>query len=314
MDFSIIIINFNLSNEVKNCIDSLLKVFKNPNYEIILIDNNSEDRSIDKIADNFKETLAERFTFLISEKNIGFGNACNLATQKSVGNVLFFLNPDTVINEDFLEKIKNELEDPKYPIGIIGLNVSKSRLFDYSAGYFPNLFIEVLNIVSIGRFVEAFYVRMKTQFVNRKRVKVDWVMGAAFFIKRELFNSVNGFDHDYFLYFEEMDLCKRIKNKGFSIIYFPRININHIGSLSTKKNYYFFTKMFYKGKILFLKKHSSKLFFNIYTFLLRLHFINQIFLWWVLKILVKGKSLGKIKAFRELLNTVKNPEIISNHS
>lgn len=314
MNYSIIIINYNLSNEIRNCIHSLLKVVNVFDFDIILVDNHSEDEAIIKIAEELKHDTKLKLTFIRIEKNIGFGNACNLAVKESSGEILFFLNPDTLIKENIFQKVMNELKNDIQNRGILGLNVSNKKSIDLSAGYFPNYFFEVLNILSLGRYFEAIYVKLKVIFSRTKRIKVDWVMGAALVIGRDLFEAVNGFDPDYFLYFEEMDLCKRVIQRGLSVDYLPNVKVEHFGSASSKKNYYFFTKMFYKGKLLFLKKHSNNLEFHIYKILLFLHIINQIIFWWFIKSKSGEKSLGKIKAFKEILYNLNFPEKISNLS
>ncbi len=313
MILSIIIINYNLSKEVENCINSVIVAAKEIDYEIILIDNHSEDETIIKIAEDiFRNPNIKKMIFYRTEKNLGFGNACNLAVRKAEGKWLFFLNPDTVIKENIFPKLKEELENNHSSHGIIGLNVNEGKYVDYSAGLFPNFMFEILNVVLLGRYFEAFYIKLKKIFSTDKKLKVQWVMGAALLIRKDLYNEINGFDPDYFLYFEEMDMCKRVWNKGLPVTYLSYIKIDHLGSAGSKKNYYFFTKMFYKGKLLFLKKHSTKSTFYIYRVLLFLTIINQIIFWWLLKFQNIDKSIGKIKAFREILKDVSTPEKISN--
>jgi GT2 family glycosyltransferase len=313
MDFSIIIINYNLSREVKECLNSLINVENDSDFEIILIDNHSEDDSIIKIAGEFTCKTKPGFTFISTEKNIGFGNACNLAVEKASGQILLFLNPDTLVKEKFLGKVKNHFDSNRIT-GIVGINVSNKKLLDYSAGFFPNYFLEILNILLLGRYFEAFWIKLKVIFSGFKKLNVDWVMGAALFIRRDLFTQVKGFDPDYFLYFEEMDLCKRIIKKGLPVIYLPEIRIEHAGSVSSKKNYYFFTKMFYKGKLLFLEKHSGKSVFFIYKILFFLIILSQIALWWIVKLKNEEKSRGKIRAFKEILKSLNQPSEITNLS
>ena len=309
MDFSIIIVNYNLSHEVKNCINSLVDLPKSSNFEVILIDNHSHDKTILDIAKNFSLNLKFKFTFIRTETNLGFGKACNLAVQNASAPILFFLNPDTIIKDDIFEKVSHSLKNDN-KIGIVGINVNENKIMDFSAGYFPNYTLELLNIISLGRIVEALYMRLRVKFTKAKILNVEWVMGAALFISKELFEMVGGFDADYFLYFEEMDLCKKVLIKGNSIKYLADVKINHIGSVSSKKNYYFFTKMFYKGKLIFLKKHSASLSFTIYRYLIYLHFINQIVIQSFLKLNNKSKSEGKIKAFKRtylIFSTIQNP-------
>ncbi len=179
MDFSVIIINYNLNEEVRRCINSLTSLINNADFEIILIDNHSEDHSIIKIAEELKQKLGNRLNLMRTDRNIGFGNACNLAAKHAKGDILFFLNPDTLITENVFSPVLREFNELK-DIGIIGLKVSNQKYVDYSAGYFPNLFFEFLNILSLGRYCEAFYIKLYSLFSYEKKLNVHWVMGAAF--------------------------------------------------------------------------------------------------------------------------------------
>ena len=314
MDFSIIIVNYNLSDEICSCIDSLYKYLNLKDFEIIIFDNNSAETSINLLKQKIYSVNSNNISLILNDKNIGFGQACNLASLKASGKILLFLNPDTMINIDILNLVKPAFYKSINKDCVIGLNVHENKYLDYSAGYFPNLFFEILNIFSLGRVVEAFYIKVLTILFNKKKMQVDWVMGASIFIPKILFEDIRGFDSDYFLYFEELDLFKRIKKNGYPIYYFPNISIKHVGSVSTKKNYYFFTKLFYKGKLLYLQKHSSKLKLIIFKLLILFHFINQIFLWFILRIKYPGKANGKIKAFKELIWYINNPLNIPNNS
>ncbi|MBS4036029.1 MAG: glycosyltransferase [Ignavibacterium sp.] len=291
-----------------------MKQFVNKSdFEIILVDNNSDDKTINEIAEDFSNTSNFSFRFIKTVKNIGFGNACNLAAESANGTYLCFLNPDTEIKSDVFSFILDKYKDPDLTKGIAGFNVAETGFVDYSAGYFPNLFFEALNIFSLGRVFEAFLVKVKSRLNKKDMINLDWVMGAAFFINRDLFIELNGFDSDYFLYFEEMDLCKRAKNSGAVVKYFPSVKVDHIGSAGSKKNYYFFTKMFYKGKLLFLNKHSKRHFLYIYQIFMFLHILTQILLWKILSFNNKSKSQGKISAFREVLSHLSSPQNLSNN-
>ena len=312
MKLSIIIINYNLSNEVKNCINSLIKVAMGIDYEIILIDNHSEDESIIEVFNDISKNVQIRMSFFRTERNLGFGNACNLAEKKAVGDWLFFLNPDTIIRDNIFPKIIAEINDNYIGKGILGLNVNSNKFIDFSAGFFPNYFLEILNIFLVGRHFEAIFVKLKTLFSRSKKLKVKWVMGAALLISKNLFEQVESFDPDYFLYFEEMDLCKKVSDKKLPITYLSSVKIHHIGSVSSKKNYYFFTKLFYKGKLLFLKKHSSKLSYFIYQVILFFTILTQILYWQLMKLRNTEKSSMKIQAFSEIIKNLGNPIKINN--
>lgn len=312
MDFSIIIVNYNLSKEISSCLDSIYKHLSTIDFEIIIFDNNSDESSLDLLKRKVQSMSSKNISLILNDRNIGFGQACNQAALKASGKLLFFLNPDTLLEGNIFGEIKNLFGNEFYSDKIIGLNVHQSKTIDYSAGLFPNLFFETFNIFSLGRVFEALYIKVLGNALKNNKINVDWVMGASFFIPKILFENVGGFDADYFLYFEEVDLCRRVKSKGYPVYYIPGIRVKHDGSVSTKKNYYFFTKLFYKGKLIFLKKHSSPKKFTIFKFLLQIHFINQIILWHLLKSKFPEKAKGKLKAFKELRFFINNPLHISN--
>ena len=316
MDFSIIIVNYNLAEEVENCINTLLEHSNGVEFEIILVDNNSREDSIKSVAEIFSRRINDRFIFIQSEENIGFGRACNLAAKEAKGNILSFINPDTIFNENVFKQLTEceIIQAMKEGKTIAGINVSEKKATDYSAGFFPNIILELLNVFLLGRFVEAFFLFAATKLLGRKKYDVDWVMGAALFIAADLFKKIDGFDKDYFLYFEEMDLCKRAMDIGGKVTYLPYIKLQHIGSAGSKKNYYYFTKMFYKGKLLFINKHFNGFKSFLLKKLIYMHFLLQRIFWSVLKYRNREKANGKLRAFNELMKNINSPYKLSNRS
>lgn len=309
---SIIIINYNLADQVRNCVYSLLRFCNPADFELILFENGSTESSLHSLVEELKANDKLKIKFIQSDVNLGFGKACNKAAEQSESKILFFLNPDTLIENDLIKKISDFIIPELYQNNFIaGLNVNSNKLFDFSSGYFPNLFFEIKNIFLIGRFLEALLIKVRTLF--KHPLNVDWVMGSAIIMRKDLFEKVFGFAPEFFLYFEEMDLCKRTKNLGYEIKYFHQIKVNHLGSVGSKKNYYFFTKMFYKGKLIFLKKHNPIYKFKIYAFILRLQFYAQILFWSLKSLKSRNVSLHKIKAFKELLKYLNCPTKISNN-
>lgn len=312
MKFSIIIVNYNLSKEIENCVNSILLHLSQNDYEIIIVDNDSKDRSILEIVEKTKIQLGDRFSYLQLDSNYGFGWACNHGSKNAKGDILFFLNPDTTLNGNILPYVKEIFQKRQNDVGVVGLRTSKSNYLDYSAGYFPNITFELLNILSLGRYCEALYIGFSKTLFKKIIMNTQWIMGAAIFVEKKLFNSVGGFDEIYFLYFEEMDLCKKIYDLKRTNLYLPNISVNHLGSVSTKKNYYLFTKMFYKGKLLFINKHYHGFYKITLKQFIKLHIYGQLIIWKYLKNKDYEKSDSKIRAFKELLNNINNPSNIRN--
>lgn len=301
MDFSLIIVNYNLTNEVIECINSVIRLPIKQKYEIIVIDNGSKDA--ERLLEYFPQNKYEYISIFLLKENKGFGAANNYGVKKAKGKILFLLNPDTILIEDiftdvldFFSKVKN--------IGIIGtkiININNRQELSY--GIFPNLFTEFLDIFFLKRFYLIFLTKSRKR-CNKKIHSVDWVTGASMFIPTNIYNEIGGFDEDFFLYNEDIDLCKRIKNKGYTVLYNQDIKIKHIGSASSKKNYYLFTLYSYDSRLLYYKKHFHSNKIIILKFFLLIHIFLQIILWSILFFVKRDKSVNKIKAFHKLIKKI----------
>lgn len=240
MDFSIIIVNYNTFELTKNCIQAIFKNFAQEKFEIILVDNNSSDQSVEKLQDIF----GVKIKIIANKDNLGFGKANNQGAKSAKGKYLFFLNSDTMVTTNILELIKKEFEQNK-ELGIIcpKLVLEDGQEQDYAYGKFP----KIINLVS-NKFFNS-----KFEILNSK-LFVDWVSGAAMIVRKDIFDKVDGFDENIFMYFEDIDLCKRIKDLGYKIIYFLDTSIIHFGG----KSFEYFTKqknIYYKSQNYFYKKH-----------------------------------------------------------
>lgn len=300
---SIIVINYNLEDEIEQCLITLLRTlngieFLSDSFEIIIIDNNSPNKKLPELEKKF---ISDRIHFHYSDLNLGFGKGCNLGASKARGNYLLFLNPDTIVQEDIFTPILNLFKSNE-KIGIIAPKQQvRKPFFDFSAGFYPNIFYELLNLFGVGVFFEGFLMNLLTKFSSKNFIKVDWILGAAIFIKKNLFEEINGFDRDYFMFFEELDLCKRVVKKGYKIIYYHSIKINHIGSVSGKRNYFLYTVRTYASKKIFFEKHFNSPVKQIMLILLYLQLYSQIFIWIFLSPISKEKSKQKIKSFIYLI-------------
>lgn len=298
---SIIIINYNLADEIENCLKSLLDVLRSTKaitYEIIIVDNNSPDKNLPEVEKKYKQN---NIRFYYSDKNLGFGQGSNFGFSKSSGRYICFLNPDTIAREEIFSKIINLFEHDK-TLGIVGPKQQlRTPFFDFSAGFSPNIFFELFNLFGVGVFLEGFFMHHYTRFRKKEYYRVNWILGAAIFIKADLFRKINGFDRDYFMFFEEVDLCKRVINEGFEVIYCPQFEIHHIGSVSAKKDYRLYAIRTYSSKNIFISKHFE----SFHKYLMKSLFLAQVFsqiiIWTFLWPVKKQKSNQKLSAFFYLL-------------
>jgi GT2 family glycosyltransferase len=307
IDLSIIIINYNLAKEIEVCLLSLCKTLDTLSklmYEVIVVDNNSPDKDLPFVEGKIRRS---NIHFYYLDKNYGFGKGCNFGFTKAKGKYLCFLNPDTVINENIFDSILNRLKE-NVSIGIIAPQQQfRAPCFDFSAGFSPNIFFEICGLLGIGVFVEGMAVYFYTKYIKRELYDVRWVLGACFFMRAEVFRKVGGFDEDFFMFYEEVDLCKRILNSGLRVVYFPSAKIYHVGSVSGKKDYYLYTIRTYASKSIFISKHYKGIHKQIFIILLQLQMIVQTFIWIVLWPKNSEKSKQKIMAFRYLFkNKLRN--------
>jgi len=252
---SVIIIQFNNSHFTINAIESLLKFHKD-NIEIILVDNNSTEPDATGFIKEYPE-----LKLIQCNNNLGFGAANNLAVQKSSGDILLFLNNDVIVISEFIKKIENEFHKDS-SIGIIGPKLFNGDItIQLSCGNLPSIFTELFDKVLYAA------VDKKNSFAlnysERKYIKKaekEWVTGAALFITRKLFLKINGFDESFFMYFEDKDLCARVRNEGKKVLFFPESSLIHLrGGSFNKENQEFLLRKYRESQILYYQKHKSKL-------------------------------------------------------
>lgn len=254
IDVSVIIVNYNTLELTRNTIDSVIMKTFNLNYEIILIDNNSEDGSKEFFEENYKDKII----FIKNTQNIGFGRANNKASKIAKGKYLFFLNSDTLlINNaikilfDFIEKNEN--------VAVCGGNLYDQNMqpaLSYKEemlGYNSELLSKIKEKVFFRINKKALKIFNYTS--NPKRVSI--VLGADFMIRTKVFRELNGFDESFFMYHEESELCFRVLKGNYLIYNVPESKIIHLEGKSTKFKIEKF-KMERQGKYLFFYKTKGK--------------------------------------------------------
>ena len=250
---SIIIVNYNCEEHTCNCIDSIYKHVTNLNFEIIVVDNASSTVNI----------LLERYPeikLIVNKENLGFGSANNIGVRQASGNYIFFLNPDTILLNDavslFYEFLKNKSND----VACCGGNlVNADGSPNISYGNFPSV-LQQFSDIGFRIFYKRFYsenLSLGQYCYFRNIKKVSYLSGSAFFIKKQLFESIGGFDEHFFMYYEETDLFLRLEKAGYKSYILPDVKIIHLESVTTKcelpfnygkwammekSKYYYFTK------------------------------------------------------------------------
>jgi hypothetical protein len=251
IDLSIIIVCYKGWDRLKKCLHSL-DSFSEENFktEVIVVDNKSEDESILIIEKQFP-----KFRFIHNNINGGFANGCNLGASYGIGTYLLFLNPDTVSTESEIEKLlKTAKQNPEF--GITSCRqVDEKGKESMVTGRFPSAF----TLTGIQRAIFAH--RSPISKEGKPDVTFsDWISGSVLMIKREMFLKVKGFDEDFWMYFEDVDLCKRVKNIYGEIAICGNITIehNHGGSSRTDPATTSLTKTeVYISRHVYISKHKK---------------------------------------------------------
>ncbi len=247
-ELSVILVSFNDWIHLEKCLQSLLAVPPEKNLEVVVVDNNSSDGSPGLVKDRFPEVKLIR-----NEKNLGFARACNLGIQASAGEFVLFLNNDTIANVQalsvLLEKIR---ENPS--IGAVGpALLSGQNTYQVSFGKKVDFFSEFIQ----KGFFNLYYAK-KLRSDSKVR-DVGWLSAACLLARRKALEEAGCFDENYFLYFEDIDLCYRIKQSGWILRFLPQAHIIHFGGTSTSALKIFSRYHYRKSQIYFYRKHNSRL-------------------------------------------------------
>lgn len=246
MNLSIIILTYNSSKYISNLLESLIdknkSLLSSKKLEIIVADNNSSDDT-EKEVRKYKEHVM----FTQNGGNLGFAAGNNKASEKANGEVLIFMNPDTKFLGGELESLVEEL-DHKHA-GIVG---GKIENFHGGRELSCGKFYTLLNVFILCLGLEE---KLGVRFAPHIRQNVDFVSGAFLCIKKELFNSLGGFDEHFFMYIEDQELCFRVKQDQKNVVFLPSISIKHVGQGSSNRT--FAVVNIYKGLVYFHKKHMG---------------------------------------------------------
>lgn len=241
---SVIIINHNTPEITLKCLDHVFKS-KNIDFEVILVNNTPQDK--------FKN---KKLKIINNQRPLGFGANNNLGAKVAHGDKLLFLNSDAYVYPDTLAKCYAQNYD------ILGCQLLNEDLsIQPSWGYFPTLRrifqlqIFVDNLPVIRKFADSIHVRDFDRFQKTK--SVDWVMGAFMMLPREIFQKSQGFDENFDMFGEEVELQYRMSKLGFETWYYPEAKCIHLHGKSTGTQYMFMGE--YQGYLYWFKKYNSRL-------------------------------------------------------
>lgn len=241
MKLSIIIVNHQSWKYLIRCLESIRtnNSALNVDHEIIVVNNGSDILKLDPDVKCIE----------VGE-NLGFGRANNLAAKKASGEILWFLNPDTEIGSENINLLLGLFSNDS-KAGVIGpkLITEENKIQKWSAGAESTLADLIKN--NLG------FPASQKIWESKEKKECAWVSGAALFIKKDLFQKLGGFDEKFFMYFEDIDLCRRARQLGYKIVYYPEFVVRHLGgkSFGDKKAQ---KKLYYASQDHYFQKHFGK--------------------------------------------------------
>lgn len=232
-DISVVIVSFNTREVLRECLHSVYRESGGLRVQIIVVDNASTDFSAAMIAEEFSDVVLLR-----SEVNLGFGRANNYGFERATGRYIVLLNSDAFLTEGTLRKSVAHMDaNPK--VGLAGGRlVGRDGVLQPSARMWPSVFGDLIVLSGLAhrfRRSKLFGHADRTWADPMQPAEVDWVPGAYSIVRTRVLQTVGAFDPLFFLYYEEVDLCKRIKAAGFSVYYWPDIVVVHIGGESSRQ-------------------------------------------------------------------------------
>lgn len=250
----IIIVNYKSTNFLQDCLRSIYNNRNGIEVKIYVFDNGSDD-NIDRVESAFSET-----TFYKHENNLGYAKAMNRVLENTHSPYAVFLNPDTIIKDGFLGSAKSFM-DNNPDAGILGPEIlDPGGCVQGSARTFPTFRSALAGRTSlISRMFPKNPITRAHILSNnsdgKTPMKVDWVSGACMVARRETLDKVGFFDERFFLYWEDVDLCKRVADGGWKVVYYPSATVVHAVGGSSERNLVRSVFEFHKSAYLYLMKH-----------------------------------------------------------
>jgi len=220
---SVIIINYNTRAMTLRAIDSFINHAGGFNYEIILIDNNSDE----KISD--ADSRDRQIKYIQNRENAGFAKAINQGIEAAAGDYILLLNSDALVEEGIIETMLAYLKNNNQAVIIGPKFIYPDGKNQISSGKFPSFWREFFRLSSLHRILP--FSSFNKDFIAVK--SLDWVSGGCMLIKREVIEQIGRFDEGYFFSFEDMDFCRRAKEKGWQVIYYPLVKVIHYHRFSS---------------------------------------------------------------------------------
>jgi len=256
-DLSIIIVSWNVADLLRDCLRSIDENRGELDLEVIVVDGDSHDNSVAMVQNEFPWV-----DLLACDENVGFPHGNNLGLERANGRYILLLNPDTVILDDALSKMMVYMgENPE--VGVLGgqllngdgtVQSSRRRFPTLATAFFESTWLETIAPREVH---EKYYAQdLPDDAIN----DVDWVVGACMLSPRQVVAEVGGLDEAYFMYSEELDWCRRIKDSGWRVVYYPEAQIIHYVGQSSDQAVVARHINFQQAKLRYFRKYHGRFF------------------------------------------------------
>ncbi len=225
---SVIIVTWNSESEIGDCINSLSQGTRDSDFEIIVIDNDSKDSTRSILSD--LSSQFDSLKIILNSENRGFTEACNQGIAAAEGELIFLLNPDTKTPDGAIRKLAEKLESNDSAGAIAPQLLNEDHSIQYSCRTFPGYYDMFCELTLLSTFFprSRIFARWKMKYFSHDSERVvDQPMAAALMVKKRVMKKVGNFDSRFKMFFNDVDLCKKISDEGYGIIFFPEAKIVH---------------------------------------------------------------------------------------
>ncbi len=231
MTISIVIVNWNVRDLLRDCLQSVFASEIDVPPEVIVVDNASADDSAAMVRAEFPQV-----TLIASDENLGFARGSNLGASHATGDFIFLLNPDTRLYPDTLHRLRDYLQ--AHPaVGVVAPQLLwADGSIQSSRRRFPSLSTMLWESTLLEQWFPHNHAAARYRFDDippTEPLAVDWAVGAALFLRRDVWAQVGGLDGSFFMYFEETDWCRRVADAGWEIHYLPAAKVVHFEGQSS---------------------------------------------------------------------------------
>jgi GT2 family glycosyltransferase len=240
---SIIIVNYNGKQYLKECLNSIKEKCQSISHEVIVYDNNSQDGSVNYLKKNFPDVV-----LIESDTNYGFAGGNNRAVKHAKGEFILLLNHDTILLSNIEPAI--DLLTSRSNVGAVGINMfNGKKQYLRAVGKFPKP-TDLIRISNLNYSSDLF---VNGDFGEAKSIDVDWLTGSFILTKKEYWNKVAGLDEDYFMYVEDVDFCKKLIDKGLHCVFMPQLSYIHFVGFNQSREH-----KLLEGYSIYAKKHFGQ--------------------------------------------------------